>query len=169
MASGRDNSVPWHRRLSQFLRLSATPGKRRDNGAEDENHEITSVHSDLGDLASCHTQSTRVSVPSHSSTHSSSSTHSLTTSIDTTSCYSDMRYLPRYGYPVDNCDMPRYGYPYTAEMPVLRQHNHYKTEVPSPISLDLAKQQIPAIQVQPPTPVMINTPNRPLEVRIDYV
>ena len=160
MASGRDNSVPWHRRLSQFLRLSATPGKRRDNGAEDENHEITSVHSDLGDLASnysCHTQSTRVSVPSHSSTHSSSSTHSLTTSMDTTSGYPDMRYQPRYGYPDD---MPRYGYPvpYTAEMPVLR-HHYNKTVVPPPTNLDLTAKQVPALQVQEPTPVMINVPN----------
>ncbi|XP_019849015.1 PREDICTED: probable serine/threonine-protein kinase DDB_G0282963 [Amphimedon queenslandica] len=98
-------------------------------------------HVHNGCNCSCHTRSTH----SHSSGPSQSST---------TSYHSRMQLTQQINY-----DMPRYGYPYTAEMPTTTTSMIMpQASAAPPSSLNL-NQQVPSVQVQEPTPVMINVPN----------
>lgn len=98
-------------------------------------------HVHNGCNCSCHTRSTH----SHSSGPSQSST---------TSYHSRMQLTQQINY-----DMPRYGYPYTAEMPTTTTSTIMpQASAAPPSSLNL-NQQVPSVQVQEPTPVMINVPN----------
>ena len=103
-------------------------------------------HTHNGCSCSCHTRSTHSSGPSQMSDHSRMHVQ-------------QMNDMPRYGYPY-NAEMPQKGEEssYTRISTMQQQPNHHSTVAP-PTNLDLTAKQVPALQVQEPTPVMINVPN----------
>ena len=127
--------------------ISASIYNPHDSSMLGANSAVSLVNSDSpphvhnGCNCSCHTRSTH----SHSSGPSQSST---------TSYHSRMQLTQQINY-----DMPRYGYPYTAEMPTTTTSTimpHTSAAPPSSLNLN---QPVPSVQVQEPTPVMINVPN----------